>query len=262
MSGRGPPPGLSARAPRPRGAPPRGAPPRGPPPRGPPPRGPLPTGAPPPGLSSGTPAIVQAKARPPSSISNNSGPPKIKALKKSSAPSSSSSNSDAKSSGGPRGASRSKGLTASQLDEIKECFAMFDRDSDGFIILKEVGVLMMSLGLSPTREELNLIMKSFSPKKRGHVSLDEFIEIVKSDTRKVTSGDEILEGFKIYDQMMSRQRNNGKILVKELRQVMTTFGEKLNHDEVEGMIGFADDCTFNGNIDYEKFVDKMMNPNK
>ena len=261
MSGRGPPPGLSARAPRPRGAPPRGAPPRGPPPRGPPPRGPLPTGAPPPGLSSGTPAIVQAKARPPSSISNNSGPPKIKALKKSFAPSSSS-NSDAKSSGGPRGASRSKGLTASQLDEIKECFAMFDRDSDGFIILKEVGVLMMSLGLSPTREELNLIMKSISPKKRGHVSLDEFIEIVKSDTRKVTSGDEILEGFKIYDQMMSRQRNNGKILVKELRQVMTTFGEKLNHDEVEGMIGFADDCTFNGNIDYEKFVDKMMNPNK
>ena len=29
-----------------------------------------------------------------------------------------------------------------------------------------------------------------------------------------------------------------------------------------GLIGFADDCTFNGNIDYEKFVDKMMNPNK
>lgn len=139
---------------------------------------------------------------------------------------------------------------------------MFDRDNDGYIALKEVGVLMMSLGLSPTREELNSIMKKVAPTKKGHVSLQEFIMIVQSDTRKVSSGDEILEGFKIYDQMMSTQRDNGKISVKELRQVMTTFGEKLNTDEVEGMIGFAAECTFNGNIDYDKFVDKMMNPNK
>ena len=81
-------------------------------------------------------------------------------------------------------------------------------------------------------------------------------------TRKVSSGDEILEGFQIYDQMMSTNQNNGKISVKELRQVMTTFGERLNVDEVEGMIKFADECTFNGNIDYTQFVDKMMNPNK
>ena len=93
-------------------------------------------------------------------------------------------------------------------------------------------------------------------------TLPEFLEIVKSNSRKVSSGSEILEGFKIYDQMMSREKDNGKISVKELRQVMTTFGEKLNSDEVDGMVTFADDCTFNGNIDYTSFVDKMMNPNK
>ena len=139
---------------------------------------------------------------------------------------------------------------------------MFDRDSDGYIVVKEIGVLMMSLGLSPTREELQTVMKKIRPSKKGHVSLPEFLEIVKSNSRKVSSGSEILEGFKIYDQMMSREKDNGKISVKELRQVMTTFGEKLNSDEVDGMVTFADDCTFNGNIDYTSFVDKMMNPNK
>ena len=234
---------------------------RGPPPRG-PPRG-APRGAAPP---RGAPPAIKAVSRSSKKTTTQAGPPPIRAATKSTTSSSkaSSSSSSSKNSNGqaPTGTSRSKGLTASQLDETKECFAMFDRDNDGYIVLKEVGVLMMSLGLSPTREELNSIMKKVSPSKKGHVSLEEFIRIVQSDTRKVSSGDEILEGFKIYDQMMSRQRDNGKISVKELRQVMTTFGEKLNTDEVEGMIGFASECTFNGDIDYDKFVDKMMNPNK
>ena len=125
-----------------------------------------------------------------------------------------------------------------------------------------IGVLMMSLGLSPTREELKEVTTKVRSSRKGYVSLPEFVEIIQKDTRKVSSGDEILEGFKIYDLMMSKNRNNGKISVKELRQVMTTFGERLNKDEVDGMITFADECTFNGNIDYTKFVDKMMNPNK
>jgi Ca2+-binding EF-hand superfamily protein len=182
---------------------------------------------------------------------NSGGPPPILAATKKS------------SSKKPASSSQKKGgLSAAQQDEIKECFAMFDRDSDGYIVVKEIGVLMMSLGLSPTREELQTVMKKIRPSKKGHVSLPEFLEIVKSNSRKVSSGSEILEGFKIYDQMMSREKDNGKISVKELRQVMTTFGEKLNSDEVDGMVTFADDCTFNGNIDYTSFVDKMMNPNK
>ena len=204
----------------------------------------------PPGL--GPPPINAVKA---TKAPEREGPPAIKATSKSSTKSTPTPPSSAP-------PARSKGLSASQQDEIKECFAMFDRDNDGYIVLKEVGILMMSLGLSPTREELNSIMKKIAPTKKGHVSLTEFMEVVKGGSRKVSSGDEILEGFKIYDQMMSKQRNNGKISVKELRQVMTTFGEKLNKDEVEGMVGFADDMTFNGDIDYEKFVDKMMNPNK
>lgn len=227
----GPPPGLGS-------APPRGAPPPGLSRSGPPDIKPAkpPSGAPP-GMNSGE-------------TKNSGGPPPILAATKKS------------SSKKPASSQKKGGLSAAQQDEIKECFAMFDRDSDGYIVVKEIGVLMMSLGLSPTREELQTVMKKIRPSKKGHVSLPEFLEIVKSNSRKVSSGSEILEGFKIYDQMMSREKDNGKISVKELRQVMTTFGEKLNSDEVDGMVTFADDCTFNGNIDYTSFVDKMMNPNK
>ena len=139
---------------------------------------------------------------------------------------------------------------------------MFDSDNDGYISMKEIGVLMMSLGMSPTRKELEDVMKKVRPSRRGYVSLPEFLDIVKSDNRKRAAGEEIMEGFKIYDQMMSNNRDNGKIDVKELQQVMTTFGERLNKDEMDGMLKFAEDCTFAGEINYSRFVDKMMNPNK
>ena len=213
-----------------------------------PPPGLRPRGAPPPGIPpGGAPPGLSARGAP--KPPPGAPPPAIRSVGE-------------KKQGSGDGVGRRKQLTAAQLEEIKECFSMFDRDNDGYISTKEIGVLMMSLGMSPTRKELEEVMKKVRPSKRGHVSLPEFMDIVKSDQRKTSSGEEIMEGFKIYDQMMSRKRNNGKIEVRELRKVMTTFGERLNKDEIDGMVKFAEDCTFGGEINYVRFVDKMMNPNK
>ena len=40
------------------------------------------------------------------------------------------------------------------LSEIKEAFALFDKDGDGKITTKELGSVMRSLGQNPTEEEL------------------------------------------------------------------------------------------------------------
>ena len=157
---------------------------------------------------------------------------------------------------------RGKKLSKEQIEETKECFALFDEDNDGFVEVDKISILMMSLGHNPTRKELQKILLSTKTKRRGYVSLSEFMLILKGDLRKTSSGDEILEGFKVYDSMMSRNPGNGRVSTKELRHVMTTFGERLNEEEVEGMLRFAADYTKGGQIDYENFVEKIVNPHK
>ena len=44
------------------------------------------------------------------------------------------------------------------ISEYKEAFAMFDKDGDGTISTKELGVVMCSLGQNPTESELQEII--------------------------------------------------------------------------------------------------------
>ena len=46
------------------------------------------------------------------------------------------------------------GISQEQLDEFKEAFELFDKDGDGKITCLELGIVMKSLGQSPTDAEL------------------------------------------------------------------------------------------------------------
>ena len=41
-------------------------------------------------------------------------------------------------------------LSEQEESEIRECFALFDRDKDGKIKIEELGLIMRSLGRAPT----------------------------------------------------------------------------------------------------------------
>ena len=41
-----------------------------------------------------------------------------------------------------------------QIEEYKETFLMFDKDGDGTVSTKELGVVLRSLGSNPTPEEI------------------------------------------------------------------------------------------------------------
>lgn len=46
------------------------------------------------------------------------------------------------------------GVTCEQLEEFKEAFELFDKDGDGRITAHELGIVMHSLGQTPTEQEL------------------------------------------------------------------------------------------------------------
>ena len=99
-------------------------------------------------------------------------------------------------------------------NEARECFAMFDEDSDGFINKSQLPVLLMSLGSNPTqRKERDDGYLKF---KRDKVSCNEFCTYYKSSgNSKKKPGDEMVQGMKVYDELMSTHPGDGNVTRSE-----------------------------------------------
>lgn len=52
-----------------------------------------------------------------------------------------------------------KQLSPEEIDEFREAFMMFDKDGNGTISTKELGVAMRSLGQNPTEQEILEVTK-------------------------------------------------------------------------------------------------------
>eukprot|EP00890_Picochlorum_soloecismus_P005479 jgi/Picsp_1/5932/NSC_03289-R1_calmodulin len=146
-------------------------------------------------------------------------------------------------------------LTSEQEKEFKEAFALFDSDDvtadTGTITTKELGVVMRSLGQTPTEAELKEMIEEVDTNKDGTIDFKEFLGLMSRKTKDKDSQEELREAFKVFD-----KDGNGYISAAELRHVMTSLGEKLSDEEVDAMMKEAD-ADGDGQVDYEEFV-KMM----
>merc|ERR1719183_509650 len=141
--------------------------------------------------------------------------------------------------------SEAQQLTSAQEKEYKEAFALFDSDGDGTITTKELGVVMRSLGQTPTEAELKEMIAEVDANKDGTIDFKEFLGLMSKQTKERDSQEELKEAFKVFD-----KDGNGFISAAELRHVMTSLGEKLTDEEVDEMIREAD-VDGHGQVNYE-----------
>jgi len=148
-------------------------------------------------------------------------------------------------------------LTPEQLSELKEAFAMFDKDNDQSISIDELGSVMKSLGQNPTEQELRDMIHEVDIDGNGKIDFEEFTQMMahKMHTQD-DQDDEMREAFKVFD-----KDNNGFISPQELRSVMFKLGEKLSDDEIAEMIREAD-ANGDGQVDYNEFVAMMRGKHK
>eukprot|EP00794_Sanderia_malayensis_P015262 gene15262-16837_t len=136
-------------------------------------------------------------------------------------------------------------FTEQDVREFKEVYKLFDKDGDGVINEKELGVIMSGHGYDIKDEDLTAMIKKGDYSGDGTVSFNEFIQLIREGLKLEEKEGEVVEAFRVFD-----REGNGFINAAEIRRVMTNLGEKLNDEEVDEMIKEAD-LDGDGQVNYE-----------
>jgi len=140
---------------------------------------------------------------------------------------------------------------ASEEEKWKEAFGLFDRDGDGKIGASELGTVMRALGQNLTEAEVKEIVKKLSS---DTVDFEKFKSVMIANKKDVDPEKEMREAFKVFD-----KDGKGVVQTSELRAVLTSMGEKLTEEEVDGIIKATDK---DGKISVEDFIQTLLKPAK
>ncbi|KAI1709841.1 EF hand domain-containing protein [Ditylenchus destructor] len=143
-----------------------------------------------------------------------------------------------------------EGISEEEMIEYKEAFRLFDKDGNGSISSKELGVAMRSLGQNPTEQELLDMVNEVDIDGSGTIDFAEFCQMMKR-MNKENDSEMIREAFRVFD-----RDGNGYISSEEFRYFMTHMGDQFSDEMVDEIIQEVD-IDGDGQIDYEEFV-KMM----
>ncbi|CAM9312413.1 unnamed protein product, partial [Phaeothamnion confervicola] len=122
----------------------------------------------------------------------------------------------------------------------------FDKDGNGEIDEQELGIVMRSLGYSPTQQQLKDMMKTVDINGDGVIGFEEFVVSVcevETDFEK-----EIREAFKFFD-----KDGNGEITPTELASIMRGLGANLSDNEIHMLLKEAD-SNGDGVINLDEFL--------
>lgn len=150
-----------------------------------------------------------------------------------------------------------KDLNQGEIDDVREVFDLFDfwDGRDGLVDGFKIGDLLRCTGMNPTQET---VLKHGGAKKMGEkqFKFEEILPIYAEVIKIKDSGTfaDFNEAFKTFD-----REGQGLISAAELRQVLTSLGERLTDGQVDDIMKFTEmHEDLDGNIKYEEFIKKVM----
>mmetsp|Transcript_3328 Transcript_3328/g.5176 ORF Transcript_3328/g.5176 Transcript_3328/m.5176 type:complete len:152 (+) Transcript_3328:77-532(+) len=144
-----------------------------------------------------------------------------------------------------------KPLTNEEIEDYKEAFDNFDKDRNGEIDQVELGIVMRSLGYSPTDKQLKDMMLQVDTDGNGVISFNEFVDMMRKCELSTDFEQEIREAFEFFD-----KDKNKTISPDELASIMRGLGANLSEQEIDLLVKEADK-NGDGSIDVQEFIDLM-----
>lgn len=110
---------------------------------------------------------------------------------------------------------------------------------------------MRAVGQNPTLEEISTLQSTIP---NGELDFDTYVNIINRPDgfKPLGEAEDYIKGFQVFD-----KEGKGFIGVGELRYILTTIGEKLTDAEVDELLKGVD-VTKDGNVDYVKFVQSIL----
>ncbi len=122
-------------------------------------------------------------------------------------------------------------LNHDQVAELWQLFTIFDDDGSGAIAVQELGLVLKSLGQSPSQAELREMIEEVDINRSGTIDFTEFQALMLAQQGDRQSRLQL--AFRVFD-----ADNSGQITVNEMRSVMSQFG--LSEQELNDMIQEVD----------------------
>ena len=139
------------------------------------------------------------------------------------------------------------------LKDIKDAFALFDREGKGQCDVREIGTIVRHLGICPTEIELrDLITECEDEEPTGFIRYDRFermmSRVLLDNQYPRDSEEKLLRAFRVLD-----QNNNGYVEAEKIKTLLTTHGERFSQEEIDDFLSFASDSE-SGLMHYEDYV--------
>ena len=143
-------------------------------------------------------------------------------------------------------------LSPEQEDQIKQAWQLFDADQSGSIEHHELRLVMENLGLKPTQDELDDIIRDIDKDMDGQIDYNEFLRLMSTKLKDAQTQDELTEAFAVFD-----NTGQGYFTARELSDVSQMLKCNFTKDDIQEMIAVAD-LDGDTHIDYEEFVKIML----
>ena len=140
-------------------------------------------------------------------------------------------------------------------DKLKECkivFDLLDKDKDTKITTKELGDALRVCGAAPSQQQLEMIIQGLEESGDNLISFEKFLVYFEKFINSQDSEEDIIKEFKKMDRL-----GNGTISEKDLRNLMSNYGNALSQGEIEDIIQEAN-VDENGYINIEKFTKVLL----
>ena len=138
------------------------------------------------------------------------------------------------------------------IAKYRTAFAVYEDEEAGKISTADLGNVMRAVGQYITEEEMQKIVKEFGDEKKSFLNFSDFLNIIEGRNEYIDNEDEVLAAFKVFD-----VDDTGFVSAAELKDALTSLGEKLTIEEVEELFseGEIDD---NGCINYYELCKAVM----